>query len=213
MTPVTLADIKPSDQAVLNVIAEAAINGKPCPTNKEICERAKIGLGSIGVRLRDLKRIGAIDVIDSFTFRRIEILVGEGAGSITAAETDSPEKRPAASSPGKSTGMSDHHHRIFEHYPIKPSYRPEDLIAKGTPKCSWCGDDLVNAQNSCCSHECAKAYIASGCGPTKAEVERRLQRLNEPRPKGCTSVEEWLAAGGAIYREPERDFTTMRRAA
>jgi len=45
------------------------------------------------------------------------------------------------------------------------------------------------------------AWEAAGKGPSQRQVEARLAHL-DAQPRGCTTIAEFLAAGGSIYREP-----------
>ena len=66
--------------------------------------------------------------------------------------------------------------------------------------CAWCGGTLKAARRLCCSPECHDAWSAVGRGPSRNQVIARLTHLAE-QPMGCSTVAEFLAAGGTIYRE------------
>ncbi len=82
-------------------------------------------------------------------------------------------------------------------------------MTQQTQYCAWCITPLRNiaqkAQRdarSYCSHGCATAHFRNGYIGTKALVEARRARAGKG-PKGCRTIEEWLARGGTIYREEE----------
>jgi len=67
--------------------------------------------------------------------------------------------------------------------------------------CRWCGSAALKTRSRVfCSHQCHAEWEAAGRGPS---LKQRIARLEhaERQPMGCTSVEEFLAAGGKIYRE------------
>jgi hypothetical protein len=72
--------------------------------------------------------------------------------------------------------------------------------------CAWCEKPhskrsaFTHGMALCCSPKCAKARMFFGKHLTLAKYEARMAHLKE-QPKGCATIEEWLAAGGIIYRE------------
>ena len=72
--------------------------------------------------------------------------------------------------------------------------------------CAWCGKGHTRlARNrigytKCCNKVCDKQYAMHGHGPSRVLIDMRRAHVAS-QPKGCKTIEEFLAAGGVIYQE------------
>lgn len=72
--------------------------------------------------------------------------------------------------------------------------------------CAWCGKGHtrlgLNKQEytACCTKICDRLFADHGFGPSRMLIEARRRHV-ALQPKGCKTVEEFLAAGGKVYRE------------
>lgn len=192
-------------QRLFEVLVDSALKGERCPPltildeehkiSRNTCERsfaALVGAGLISVEWLNGK------------FRQISILMGPYRGAKTAGFRRLDPNAQMVIRPRR--GMVDHR-------AVKPTFRPEDLVAKSDPLCEWCGEPFKHNPSctaACCSDHCSHELKLHAYA-SKAKVEARRARLAEPKPKGCATIEEWLAAGGTVYREP--GFTSLRAAA
>ncbi len=78
--------------------------------------------------------------------------------------------------------------------------KPADIVVY----CQWCGEKFHRSHDrrSFCSKSCGKHYSRHGC-KSRAEVEAVDLKNRPPQPKGCATVEEFLAAGGYVFRMPK----------
>lgn len=76
--------------------------------------------------------------------------------------------------------------------------RPPTLY---TYRCAWCETEhrTRTESSSYCSTRCARRHAAVNYARNKRQEQEMLAR--PPGPKGCATVEEWLAAGGVIWRQ------------
>lgn len=88
--------------------------------------------------------------------------------------------------------------------PFQPTPKPSAATTGPAPLCVWCGGRITSKTNklsrNCCSISCSRDWMRHGSGPNKAQVEARTAHL-AAQPKGCDSVEQFLASGGTVYRE------------
>lgn len=74
----------------------------------------------------------------------------------------------------------------------------------GTGICAWCEGPNHPDRDShirlCCSIKCARDWMHHGASVSRRQVEERRAHIAS-QPKGCATIEAWLAAGGKIYRE------------
>lgn len=72
--------------------------------------------------------------------------------------------------------------------------------------CAWCGKGHTRLSRNkvdytlCCTKICYKLYAEHGFGPSRLLIEARRAHVAS-QPKGCRTVEEFIAAGGRIYQE------------
>jgi hypothetical protein len=66
--------------------------------------------------------------------------------------------------------------------------------------CAWCGGPVGNKRHSNCSPVCREQWRQHGHGPSQRQIERRMAHI-DASPRGCETIEQWIAAGGSIYRE------------
>lgn len=71
--------------------------------------------------------------------------------------------------------------------------------------CAWCGkhhERLSRAGEpaTCCSKQCLQEWEKHGWGASKAQIAERRAHIAK-QPRGCKTVEEFLAAGGTILKE------------
>lgn len=78
-------------------------------------------------------------------------------------------------------------------------------VASSAPRpcCQWCEKLFTRTKDraSYCSKTCADAARSYGPLVTRRQVEARRKHV-ESQPRGCPTVEAFIAAGGSIYREP-----------
>lgn len=74
-------------------------------------------------------------------------------------------------------------------------------------RCAWCAKPYSRRchgggaePSTCCSRACGQAYAAHGRSPSKADIAARIAHAAR-QPKGATSVADFLARGGVIWRE------------
>lgn len=77
-----------------------------------------------------------------------------------------------------------------------------DLPTEHQPlHCKWCGKAMHKTYDgNTCSAKHHRLWVSSGYNSQEI-VEQRATHVAR-QPKGCATVEEFLAAGGTIYREP-----------
>lgn len=72
--------------------------------------------------------------------------------------------------------------------------------------CAWCGKGHTrvgrNKQDytACCTKICDKKFAEHGFGASRLLIDARRAHVAS-QPKGCKTVEEFLAAGGTVYKE------------
>ena len=67
------------------------------------------------------------------------------------------------------------------------------------PCCDWCEGPLPQIRQRYCSRRCVRAHRDAGFAGNKREIaERRAALKNQVAPKGCATIDEWLARGGTI---------------
>lgn len=66
--------------------------------------------------------------------------------------------------------------------------------------CAWCGNPVRNRRHTNCSPACREQWRQHGHGPSQRQIERRMEHIDR-QPIGHATVEQFLKAGGTIYRE------------
>lgn len=179
---------------VFALFQDAAVRGVRCPTNDAIGNT--LGIANPDKFIREVKARGLISAIyfHGALFRQVTILVGPNAGKATAPLEACPDFCAQWHKP--------HLHTVTTKRKLR-QVLARDLKSRTKPTCAWCGGKLRGGYEtrSCCSTDCTRLWTRHGFA-SKKQVEQRRHR--PPGPKGCTSVEQWLAAGGTIYRENSR---------
>jgi len=66
--------------------------------------------------------------------------------------------------------------------------------------CAWCGAPLRQRHRVVCDNGyCGDEWERHGRGPSAAIVEHRRAHV-ERQPRGCATMEQFIAAGGVVYR-------------
>jgi len=73
-------------------------------------------------------------------------------------------------------------------------------IEPDATRCGWCQTELRSVRQSFCSIECRAEWTSAGKGPSLKQVVARLTHA-DGQPRGHTTIDSFLAAGGSIYRE------------
>lgn len=174
-------------------ISEFAAQGLPLPDEGAIAQSTGLNRSGISSNYNRLRKAGFIRMERGQAQKDIVVVIlqGEHAGKKTAP-------RPVIVKPKK------------EAKPQKPRtilrpYVPGPPPAEGEKVCKWCEGPVGKKPHSknvtdCCSVRCAMEWAAVLWSGSRRQIHERMAHI-EHQPKGCATVEEFLARGGQVYRE------------
>lgn len=169
------------------VLVQLAVDGLPLPDSGALGRLAGMRPSTALLTIHQLAHAGRIRIERAEAKHKRVILIceGEHAGKRTATSEQAMRSLMA-----QARGAVDEPHQ-------------RRRGSAGQP-CLWCEKPLplkATAWASYCSNNCAKTHGRHGFGANRRLIEQRVAHIAQ-QPKGCATVDEFIAAGGSVYTEP-----------